>query len=177
MRALRNYTTATLPIRTCCGVFTATYSARGLTALHFPAANKQVQSHVSASGVKGGLSQSKLRAWHRITAKALRTALKGLEPRQLPPLDLSTGTPFQRRVWRALRKIPVGTVCTYAKLAKAIGKPTAARAVGNACGANPIPIFIPCHRVVAARVGLGGFSAGLYWKRVLLAREGALVLF
>jgi O-6-methylguanine DNA methyltransferase len=57
-------------------------------------------------------------------------------------------------------------------VAQAIGNPMAVRAVGGACGANPIPVFVPCHRVVAANSGLGGFSDGLYWKRALLKREG-----
>jgi O-6-methylguanine DNA methyltransferase len=59
------------------------------------------------------------------------------------------------------------------EVARAIGKPGAVRAVGNACGANPIPLLIPCHRVVGSRQTLGGFSAGLNWKRLLLAREGS----
>ena len=83
------------------------------------------------------------------------------------------GTPFQLRVWRALTKIPVGQAVTYGTLAKQLG--TAARAVGQACGSNPLPILIPCHRVVAAN-GLGGFmhaSTGtpLDVKTWLLAHE------
>jgi O-6-methylguanine DNA methyltransferase len=62
-------------------------------------------------------------------------------------------------------------VLSYAEVAEAIGKPKAVRAVGGACGANPIPLFVPCHRVLAANHRLGGFSGGLEWKRTLLARE------
>ena len=62
---------------------------------------------------------------------------------------------------------------SYGEIARAIGKPKAVRAVGGACGANPVPIFVPCHRVLAANNKLGGFSGGLSWKRTLLAREGA----
>jgi O-6-methylguanine DNA methyltransferase len=90
----------------------------------------------------------------------------------MPPLDLCAGSEFQRRVWRALRRIPPGRTATYGQIAQAIGHPRAVRAVGGACGANPIPVLIPCHRVVAAGGGLGGFSGGLAWKRLLLAREG-----
>ena len=89
------------------------------------------------------------------------------------PLDLSGGTDFDREVWRALRAIPAGKVRTYGEVARAILRPRAARAVGNACGRNPVAIVIPCHRVVAAG-GIGGFGAGLAVKRKLLALEGAV---
>jgi O-6-methylguanine DNA methyltransferase len=82
-------------------------------------------------------------------------------------------TDFQRLVWRQLTKIPPGRVMTYAQVAAAIGKPRAARAVGNACAANPTPLAVPCHRVVAGS-GLGGFSGGLAWKRKLLEIEKAV---
>ncbi len=81
------------------------------------------------------------------------------------------GTSFQRRVWRALQAIPFGETITYGELARRVGKPRAARAVGAANGANPIAIIIPCHRVVAAN-GSGGYAGGLSIKRSLLALEG-----
>jgi methylated-DNA-[protein]-cysteine S-methyltransferase len=83
-----------------------------------------------------------------------------------------SGTAFQLRVWQALRAIPYGVVTPYAAIARAVGKPGAARAVGQANGANPLPIVIPCHRVIASDRSLGGFSAGLDRKRALLAIEG-----
>lgn len=86
------------------------------------------------------------------------------------PLD-ERGTPFQRQVWAALRRIPFGRTVTYGELAEQLGKPGAARAVGTANGSNPIPIVTPCHRVVA-RDGLGGFTGGLDLKRRLLGLEG-----
>ncbi len=88
------------------------------------------------------------------------------------PLSLA-GTDFQRRVWRALVGVPFGQTTTYGQIATLIGAPKAMRAVGQACGANPVPIIIPCHRVLA-RNGLGGFSGGTNFKRVLLANEGIL---
>ncbi|MCB9896211.1 MAG: methylated-DNA--[protein]-cysteine S-methyltransferase [Planctomycetes bacterium] len=88
------------------------------------------------------------------------------------PLDLSSGTEFQRTVWRRLRKVKYGQAITYADLADAAGRPHATRAVGNAVGANPLPIIIPCHRVLAAGGRLGGFSGGLARKRKLLRIEG-----
>ncbi|MHB1515265.1 MAG: methylated-DNA--[protein]-cysteine S-methyltransferase [Acidiferrobacteraceae bacterium] len=89
---------------------------------------------------------------------------------------LWTGTVFQRRVWRMLRCIPSGATRTYGQLARALD--TSARAVGQACGANPLPVLIPCHRVVAEQ-GLGGYSAGpgiasMRIKHWLLHHEGAL---
>ncbi|PWJ22289.1 methylated-DNA--[protein]-cysteine S-methyltransferase [Jannaschia seohaensis] len=82
------------------------------------------------------------------------------------------GTPFQRRVWAALQAIPMGETATYKDIATAIGQPGATRAVGRANGANPLPILIPCHRVVAAD-RLGGFSGPPEIKRALLELEGA----
>ncbi len=88
------------------------------------------------------------------------------------PLNLQ-GTPFQLKVWDALARVPFGQLITYGELARHVGTPDGARAVGGAVGANPLPIIIPCHRVVASGGGLGGFGAGLDWKRRLLAVEGA----
>lgn len=88
-------------------------------------------------------------------------------------IDISEGTPFQRAVWRRLLDIPYGEVITYKELAESIGAPGAARAVGNALGANPIPIVIPCHRVLASH-GLGGYSPGVGIKEELLRMEGAI---
>ncbi len=105
-------------------------------------------------------------------AAGLKSSLAGRKPKNLPPLDLSGGTEFQKRVWNALRKISTGRTKSYGEIAQAIGKPKAVRAVGGACGANPVPVFVPCHRVLAANKKLGGFSGGLDWKRSLLAREG-----
>lgn len=88
-------------------------------------------------------------------------------------LDLQ-GTSFQRRVWQELRRIPCGQAISYKELAERIGKPKACRAVGQANGRNPIPLIIPCHRVIAADGGLGGYSSGLDKKRWLLQHEGAM---
>ena len=81
------------------------------------------------------------------------------------------GTVFQRRVWQALTKIPYGETCGYGDLARRIEKPGAARAVGQANGANPIPIIIPCHRVIAGDGSIGGYTGGLNKKKILLALE------
>lgn len=86
------------------------------------------------------------------------------------PLDIR-GTAFRQRVWEALRKIPVGSTATYAEIARAIGLPAATRAVAQACGANPIAVAIPCHRVVRSDGALSGYRWGVARKRDLLARE------
>jgi len=79
---------------------------------------------------------------------------------------------FTSRVLRAVGRIPFGGARSYGEIARAVGQPRAARAVGQAVGANPLPLLIPCHRVLAARGGLGGFGGGLRWKRYLLELEG-----
>ncbi|MHC8299651.1 methylated-DNA--[protein]-cysteine S-methyltransferase [Pseudomonas sp. ZS1P83] len=86
------------------------------------------------------------------------------------PLDL-TGSVFQRRVWDALRQIPVGETASYQDIARQLGQPMAFRAVANACGANPLAVIVPCHRVRRQDGSLGGYRWGLERKRQLLERE------
>lgn len=93
----------------------------------------------------------------------------------LVPLDLR-GTPFQRTVWDALRHIPYGEVWTYQAVASAIGRPSAARAVGAAIGANPVPLIVPCHRVIGRNGALVGYRGGLPLKAALLALEQGVPL-
>lgn len=81
------------------------------------------------------------------------------------------GTPFQREVWDALNRIPFGTTISYAQLAAAVGRPTACRAVGLANGKNPLPLFIPCHRVIGSDGTLTGYALGLELKKYLLDLE------
>jgi O-6-methylguanine DNA methyltransferase len=157
-----------LPVSTNAGQFVARYSEKGLVRLSFPA-------HGRAELPLGQDAQQRvpttIRNWHRITEAALKNILAGRSPKRLPPLD-PVGTEFQKSVWNAMRKIPVGQTKSYGEIARAIGNPKAVRAVGGACGANPIPVLIPCHRVLAAKGKIGGFSSGLDRKRDLLAREG-----
>jgi methylated-DNA-[protein]-cysteine S-methyltransferase len=88
--------------------------------------------------------------------------------------DLRLGTPFQQKVWQTLLQIPYGSTCSYGELAERLGLSRGyARTVGNACGANPLPLVIPCHRVIGAEGALGGYSAGIDKKRWLLAFEGS----
>jgi O-6-methylguanine DNA methyltransferase len=177
-----------LPISTRDGTFIAHYSAKGLAEIDWPKVGRV--SSRAASGRRRDdesqispaskelirdssrrLLQNKIRGWHRLTEVALKKILAGDEPKKFPPLDLA-GTEFQKSVWRAMQKIPLGKTKSYGEIASAIGKPRAVRAVGGACGANPIPALVPCHRVLAANHKLGGFGGGLDWKRKLLAYEG-----
>jgi AraC family transcriptional regulator of adaptative response/methylated-DNA-[protein]-cysteine methyltransferase len=86
------------------------------------------------------------------------------------PVDVR-GTVFQRKVWDALRRIPAGETRTYSQIAKAIGAPAAVRAVGSACGANPVALLVPCHRAIRTDGGLGGYAWGLQRKKRLLELE------
>jgi O-6-methylguanine DNA methyltransferase len=156
----------TARIDTTEGAFIATFSERGLKLLEFP--RKSGHRPLAGLAVTPGIAR-----WHKLTARALHRILSGRAPGRLPPLDLAGATDFQRRVWAALQRIPPGRTRTYAQIAQAVGRPAAVRAVGNACGANPIPVLIPCHRVVCTGGGLGGFGGGLDWKCRLLEREGA----
>ena len=109
---------------------------------------------------------------NRKTIDQLRRYLNGELRRFDCKLDLE-GTPFQKKVWSALAKIPYGQTRSYRDIAKAIGHPKAFRAVGNANGQNSIPLIIPCHRVIESNGGLGGFGHGIGVKRRLLDFEKA----
>ena len=104
------------------------------------------------------------------TRRQLDEYFRGLRRKFDIPV-LTVGTDLQKRVWKALMRIPYGATSTYGQIAKDIGSPRAVRAVGNACGANPIGIIVPCHRVVGSNGGLVGYGGGLPLKRRLLALE------
>ncbi len=156
-----------VPIKTATGIFTAYFSESGLALLDFPGSTIGQRA---AAQLREAPSAERER-WRKVTAQALENTLSGRRPDALPPFDWAGSTEFQRSVWTALLKIGPGQTKTYSEIAAAIGKPDAARAVGSACGSNPIPVLVPCHRVVAANGKLGGFSGGLDWKRRLLALE------
>ena len=103
----------------------------------------------------------------------LKTYFAGCEVTFPDELDLSGATPFQCEVWQATRLIPYGETRSYAWIAEQIGKPGAARAVGQALARNPLPVIVPCHRVVTNDGKLGGFSRGLKMKKYLLALEAS----
>jgi O-6-methylguanine DNA methyltransferase len=153
------------------GPLLAATSSRGLAYLEL--------HHASGRGFAG---------WQRVAAPGTR-AVEGFAPNRAAvgqvleylegkrrafalPLDLR-GTPFQRAVWEELLRIPFGETRSYADVARAIGRPAAVRAVGAANGANPVPLVVPCHRVVASGGKLGGYGGGLALKARLLALEGS----
>ena len=153
------------PLRTACvpspfGVLRATFSERGLARLEFSGS----MSKTAPAGDK--MAQQLVRE--------LAAYFRGNANQFLTPLDLGSATPFQQSVWAELRRVPFGKTLSYGELARRVGAPRAARAVGQAVGANPIPILIPCHRVIRSDGALGGFSAGLEIKQWLLRHEGCL---
>ena len=119
--------------------------------------------------------------WQTSTDPLIREACKQLDEYfagKLQRFDLPLapqGTPFQQTAWKQLQEIPYGQTISYSQEAKAIGRPKACRAVGSANGKNPIAILIPCHRVIAADGGLGGYASGLDKKIQLLELEKAVI--
>lgn len=103
-------------------------------------------------------------------AETLVSYLRGQTPHLALPLDIQA-TAFQRKVWDALRAIPYGTTRSYGEIARALGRPSAARAVARACATNPVSLVIPCHRVVREDGALGGYRWGMERKRALLTQE------
>lgn len=141
----------------------------GLTHLHLP--NDHAAQDAGDPGTGRG-RPPRVPAPVRAAMRQLDEYFEGRRRSFSLPLS-PEGTPFQLAVWRALADIPYGETITYGELARRVGRPAAFRAVGQANGANPLPIVYPCHRVVAAG-GLGGYGGGLDVKRRLLALEGVL---
>jgi AraC family transcriptional regulator of adaptative response/methylated-DNA-[protein]-cysteine methyltransferase len=138
------------------------------TADEFP---KEINRLFPATSLVAGNLKGKS-AFSRNAQIAL-AGIQDLKNAKEPTLDL-IGTPFQQRVWSALREIPLGQTATYSQIAERVGAPKAVRAVGLACGANPVAVFVPCHRVIRSDGTLGGYRGGLARKRKLLEYEGAI---
>jgi len=145
------------------------WSEKGLTRLRFGPPGVDAQTVL-------GSPTPPITALPRPYGDVLETYLAGgdADPAKLP-ID-PHGTEFQRKVWSSLRRIPRGHVRTYGGIANEVGSPRAMRAVGAANGANPLPIVVPCHRVVEAGSRLGGYTGGLHVKRFLLDLEGVKVV-
>jgi methylated-DNA-[protein]-cysteine S-methyltransferase len=149
------------------GALRVHFSAQGLTALEFvgEGASPSLQHDAPPSHLELYIAAAK---------RELQAYFAGVDTDfSTLPLD-PQGTPFQHRVWQELRRIPRGQAISYKELAARVGNPKASRAVGQANGHNPIPLIIPCHRVINADGGLGGYSSGLERKRWLLRHEGAM---
>ena len=146
---------------------------RGLAAVDFGGAERTFVQRMKHEGRKIVLHD----ADHiQPYAEQIRRYLTGERTAFDAPVDLSGLTAFQRQVLQAVSRVPRGKVVSYAELARRIGRPRAARAVGQALGRNPVPLVIPCHRVLASDGSLGGYSGrgGVRTKRALLQLEGAL---
>lgn len=148
------------------------WSELGLVSLSLPT---RAAGEIEAELVDRGLTAPPIADIPAIYAEPLLRYAAGdpVDPATLP-VDLR-GTPFQIRVWQALRQIPRGQVRSYAGIAADVGSPRGMRAVGMANRSNPIAIVVPCHRVVERALGLGGYSGGLEMKRHLLDLEGVRV--
>ena len=145
-------------------------SERGLCALAFGDSAKAAREAVQSRFPRAVLNDAPTQL-HGVLARVVALVEEPAGALDLP-LDIR-GTAFQERVWQALRKIPAGKTRSYSEIARVIGKPTAQRAVAQACGANKIAVAIPCHRVVASDGGLGGYAFGVKRKQALLAKEAA----
>jgi methylated-DNA-[protein]-cysteine S-methyltransferase len=152
-----------LIVPTKLGPFRIQCSSRGISRIDFPACS---------GGVRPPKPSPPPPSFIRTCARQLQQYAAGNRVGWTVPLDLSAGTAFQQAVWRALKTIPRGQTRSYGWVARKIGKPTASRAVGTACGANPVPVVVPCHRVIAGDGSIGGFGGGLPMKRRLLQIEG-----
>lgn len=140
--------------------------------------------NLTLTGTLEGISELELRSrvrkapmvsppWLDEAILQLEEYFSGIRRQFALPIDIRDATAFQRRVWTACQEIPYGRVTSYGQLAARIAFSRAARAVGQALAKNPLPLLIPCHRVVGCRGDLTGFSAGMEWKKRLLRLENA----
>ncbi|NDP22931.1 MAG: methylated-DNA--[protein]-cysteine S-methyltransferase [Paludibacter sp.] len=146
------------PFGECCIAF----SKDGICALTFPETRESAYADLEHRFPETEFRQNNEMAGHYIS----QIFDKGEKPRLHP-----IGTEFQLSIWNALQQVPKGKTSTYAKIAEAIGRPKAVRAVGTAIGANPIAFLIPCHRIIRSDGGLGGFRWGLECKKLMLEWE------
>jgi methylated-DNA-[protein]-cysteine S-methyltransferase len=157
---------STIPSKLVGTIFVAS-TEKGVCRIDFHTTEKdflaQLKKQVPGRIVKGD-------GPNRRVLSQLRKYLEGKLKQFDCPLDME-GTAFQKRVWSALKKIPYGKTRSYADVARAIGHPKAFRAVGNANGSNPVPIVVPCHRVIESNGGLGGYGSGIDVKKQLLEFE------
>ncbi len=161
---------------TSLGLLLVAASSRGICLARFGESSAELEAALARE-----LPWATLRRDDRALATwsaALARAVDGSGDAGSLPLDVA-GSRFQRRVWDALRAIPRGATRSYGEIARGLGDPNAARAVANACAANPVAVAVPCHRVVPAsaapprrNIGVGGYRWGAWRKRALLEREG-----
>jgi AraC family transcriptional regulator of adaptative response/methylated-DNA-[protein]-cysteine methyltransferase len=155
-------------VRTSLGTLLVAATDRGLCAVTLGDSEEELERRLReeypAARIEAG--DERLREW----ATAVVDRLEGAGDTARPPLDLR-GTAFQLRVWEELQRIPAGTTRSYGEVARAIGRPSAARAVAAACAGNPVAVVVPCHRVVRETGELGGYRWGVERKQAILERE------
>jgi len=160
---------ATVP--TSLGLLLVATSADGVCEASFGADEDELVAACARRFAGAALKAADTRT--RRLAAAIASAVES--PATTPDIELDLrGTPFQQAVWAELRQVPCGTTVTYGELARRIGRPTATRAVAQACGANPVAVVVPCHRVIGSDGSLTGYASGIDRKRALLEREGAI---
>jgi len=146
------------------------WSVRGICHLAF---HETENANHEPAGLRAHWPQARLQSNHSAARRQARNIFTADAAPASPLRAFVRATPFQLRVWRALVRIPEGCVASYHSLARAIGRPQAARAVGTACGANPVGYLIPCHRVIRETGVVRGYRWGITRKRALLAWEAA----
>jgi methylated-DNA-[protein]-cysteine S-methyltransferase len=144
-------------------------SSKGLRQLLLPTSKERIDRWLRKDYPGARPSEARMRTLQR----QLEDYFGGKRVRFEVGLDLDECSTFQKHVYEELRKVPSGCTCSYQALAKAVGRARSARAVGTALKNNPIPIIIPCHRVIKSDGSLGGFNSGVEWKKRLLEVEGA----
>lgn len=147
-------------------------SADGLCAVHFRETDEGIESWARANEFMIAPDAAEVRPFARQIHEYFEHVRTGFDL----PVDLSTASPFVRRVLEATAQVPFGRLASYKTIARDIGEPKATRAVGNALGHNPVPIVIPCHRVIRSDGSLGGYTGGTDIKRHLLKLEGAMLM-
>lgn len=161
----------------CCDIYPSSLglaliaaSAKGVCAIMFGEDRNVMQKEFERRFPRATIVSQNISS-RELAAGAL--AVIAAENGEMPPLDIR-GTEFQKRVWRALIEIPVGSTISYRELASRAEAPTAIRAVAGACAANPLAVVVPCHRIVRHDGGLSGYRWGIARKQALLQREGVL---
>jgi AraC family transcriptional regulator of adaptative response/methylated-DNA-[protein]-cysteine methyltransferase len=156
-------------VRPCSlGLLLVAATGKGLCAIRFGDDAVTLEAELRALFPRARLieADAAFEAWIAAVVAFVEEPRRGLDL----PLDIR-GTAFQQRVWQALREVPPGSTATYTAIATRIGEPAAVRAVANACGANPVAVAVPCHRIVRWGGELGGYRWGLERKKALLERE------
>jgi len=169
MKRNENHVTTSATVRTPIGRLSIAASPRGLLRVDF----ERRASGSKAAGTRTTGPSKESRRHLAAALRQLRDYFAGRRSTFELPLDLA-GTAYQQRVWRALERIPFGRTLTYGELAARLGAPGGARAVGRACATNPLPVVVPCHRVVGSGGSLQGYGGGLWRKQGLLELERAL---